>query len=147
MNIQPYLFFDGRCAEALDFYKLILGAEVLMLMHFKENPEEPKPGTVPPGSDDKVMHTSFRIGDSVLMASDGRCTGNPVFHGMVLTLNVKDAAEADRLYSAPGDGGQIQMPMTKTFFSPRFGMVADRFGISWMIIVPPASSEAPYLRH
>ena len=93
MNIQPYLFFDGRCAEALDFYKLILGAEVLMLMHFKENPEEPKPGTVPPGSDDKVMHTSFRIGDSVLMASDGRCSGQADFQGFPVFYPVSRETE------------------------------------------------------
>lgn len=134
MQVQPYLFFDGRCEEALEFYRAVLGAEVTMLMRFKENPDSPPPGMVPPGADDKVMHTSFRIGETEVMASDGRCTGKPSFQGISLSLSVPDAATADRLFAALADGGQVQMPLGKTFFSPRFGMVADRFGVSWMVI-------------
>jgi PhnB protein len=106
-----------------------------MLMRFKDNPEPHQPGMVPPGSENKVMHASFRIGDSTLMASDGRCLGKPNFQGFALSVTVPSDAEADRLFAALGDGGQVQMPMAKTFFSSRFGMVADRFGVSWMIIV------------
>src|ERR1700675_1877966 len=114
MLVQPYLFFDGRCEEALEFYKKALGAKVEMLMRFKENPDKPKPGMVPPGSDEKVMHTAFRIGDTVVMASDGRCQGKPSFQGFALSISAADEAEAERLFKALGDGGQVQMPMAKT---------------------------------
>jgi PhnB protein len=135
MQVQPYLFFDGRCEEAIEFYRRALGAEVTMLMRFKDSPEPPQPGMVPPGSENKVMHASFRIGEATVMASDGMCHGKPRFQGFSLSLIVPDEAEADRLFAALGDGGQVQMPLGKTFFSPRFGMVADRFGVSWMVVV------------
>jgi PhnB protein len=135
MQVQPYLFFDGRCEEAVEFYRKTLGAEVTMLLRFKDSPEPPQPGMVPPGSDNKVMHSSFRIGETTVMASDGRCLGRPSFQGFSLSLTAPNETEADRLFAALADGGQVQMPLTKTFFSPRFGMVADRFGVSWMIIV------------
>ena len=134
MQVQPYLFFDGRCEEALEFYKKALGAEVEMLLRFKDSPEPPQPGMCPPGSDDKVMHASFRVGDTQVMASDGRCQGKPAFQGFALTITAKSEAEADKLFNALGNGGQVQMPLAKTFFSPRFGMVADKFGVGWMVI-------------
>ena len=134
MLVQPYLFFDGRCEEAIEFYRSKLGAEVTMLMRFKENPEATA-GCMPPGAEDKVMHASLRIGDATVLASDGRCTGQPSFQGFALSLTASDADEAERLFAALGNGGQVQMPMAKTFFSPRFGMAADRFGVSWMILV------------
>jgi len=134
MQVQPYLNFDGRCEEALEFYRKALGAEVAMLMRFKDNPE-PQPGMTSPGSENKVMHASFRIGDSTIMASDGRCTGQSKFQGITLSLQPSTVAEAEKLFAALGDGGQVQMPLTKTFFSPSFGMVADRFGVSWMVVV------------
>ena len=134
MQVQPYLFFDGRCEEAIEFYKKTLGAQVEMMMRFKESPEPPKPGMCPPGSENKIMHSCFRIGDTQVMASDGRCTGKPMFQGFSLSITAKSEAEADRMFAALGEGGQVQMPMMKTFFSPRFGMVADRFGVGWMII-------------
>ena len=137
MQVQPYLFFDGRCEEAVEFYKKTLGVEVTMLMRFQDSPEPPQPGMVPPDSGHKVMHTSFRIGETTVLASDGRCQGAPGFQGFSLSLTVPTEAEAERLFGALGDGGQVQMPMTKTFFSPRFGMVADRFGVSWMVYVTP----------
>ena len=137
MQVQPYLFFDGRCEEAIAFYQEAIGAKVEMLMRFKDNPDPPHPGMCPPGSEDKVMHAALRIGDATVMASDGMAQGNPDFKGFSLSLDAKDEAEADRLFTALGDGGQVQMPMGKTFFSPRFGMVADRFGVSWMVIVLP----------
>ena len=139
MKVQPYLFFDGRCEEALEFYTRALGAEVLMLMRFKESPEPPPPGMVLPGSQNKIMHASMRIGESEVMASDGRSMGNPAFQGVSLSLSVSSGAEADRLFNALGEGGQVQMPIGKTFFSPRFGMVADRFGQSWMIVTTPTT--------
>ena len=137
MQVQPYLFFDGRCEEAVEFYRRALGAEVTMLMRMKDSPEPPQPGMCPPGSEDKVMHASFQIGDTTVMASDGRCSGQPVFQGFSLSLTARDEAECERLFAALGEGGQVQMPLSKTFFSPRFGMVADRFGVSWMVIVAP----------
>jgi PhnB protein len=135
MQVQPYLFFEGRTEEAIEFYKKVLGAKVENFMRFKENPDTPPPGMVPAGSDDKVMHSSFRIGDALVMASDGMCSGKPSFQGFSLTLEARDEAEADRLFAALAEGGEVQMPLAKTFFSPRFGMVADRFGVSWMVIV------------
>lgn len=137
MNVQPYLFFDGRCEEALEFYRKTIGAEVMMLMRFSESPEPCEPGMVPPGSENKVMHASFRVGDATLMASDGNCTGQAKFDGFSLSLTVPSVEEAHRFFAALGDGGQVQMPLMKTFFSPQFGMVADRFGVSWMIYVAP----------
>lgn len=135
MTVQPYLFFDGRCEEALEFYRRALGAEVTALMRFRESPEPCPEGMVPPGSEDKVMHASFRVGETELMASDGNCGGKPAFQGVSLTVSVPDAAAADRVFAALGEGGQVQMPLGPTFFSPKFGMVADRFGVSWMVIV------------
>jgi PhnB protein len=135
MHVQPYLFFDGRCEEALEFYKSALGAELVMLMRFRDSPDPPPPGMVPPGSEGKVMHASFRVGDTEVLASDGRCQGRPSFQGISLSLTVPDEATADRLFAALADGGQVQVPLGKTFFSPRFGMVADRFGVGWMVIV------------
>ena len=135
MQVQPYLSFDGRCEEALEFYRKALGAEVLMLMRYRESPEPPPPGMLPPGAENKVMHASLRIGDTTLMASDGHCQGRPGFQGISLSLTVANVAEAERRFAALADGGKVQMPLTKTFFSPGFGIVADRFGVSWMVHV------------
>lgn len=135
MHIQPYLFFNGRCEEALAFYQGALGAELTQLMRMKESPEPPPPGMMPPGSEDKIMHASLRIGDTTLMASDGNCQGQASFQGFSLSLTPADPAEAERLFTALGDGGKVQMPLARTFFSPCFGMVEDRFGVSWMIYV------------
>ena len=135
MLVQSYLFFDGRTEEAIEFYKKALGAKVEMVMRYKEAPEAPPPGMVPPGSENKVMHSSFRIGETVVMASDGNCAGKPAFNGFSLSITVANEGEADRVFAALGDGGQVQMPLAKTFFSPKFGMVADKFGVSWMVIV------------
>jgi PhnB protein len=135
MLTQPYLFFDGRCEEALDFYRDVLGAEVTMLMRYRDAPEPPPPGMIAPGSENKVMHAALRIGESALMASDGRCAGRPSFDGFSLSLTVADEAEADRVFSALAEGGEVQMPLAKTFFSARFGMLKDRFGVGWMVNV------------
>jgi PhnB protein len=132
MQVQPYLFFDGRCEEAAEFYRRALGAEVVSLVRFKDSPD---PTMVAPGSEDKVMHMRLRFGDTIVFASDGRCQGKANFQGFSLSLTVSNEADADRLFASLADGGQAQMPLTKTFFSPRFGMVADRFGVSWIIYV------------
>ncbi|MGB6176384.1 MAG: VOC family protein [Methylocella sp.] len=134
MQVQPYLSFEGRCEEAVEFYRKALGAEVTMLKRFKESPD---PGMCSPGSLDKVMHMSFQIGDTTLLASDGRCTGQPSFQGFSLCLTVPNDSEAERLFASLAEGGQVRMPLTKTFFSSRFGMAADRFGVPWMISVTP----------
>ena len=136
MQTQTYLFFEGRCEEAVKFYQTAVGAQVMMLMRFKDCPD---PAMASPGSADKVMHVSMRIGDSTVMASDGRCTGNLAFDGISLALSVPTEAEADRTFAALGDGGQVAMPLTKTFFSPKFGMVKDQFGITWMVMVEQAA--------
>jgi PhnB protein len=133
MQVQPYLFFDGRCDEALDFYKKTVGADVKMLMRFKDSPD---PAMCTGASADKVMHAQFQIGDTAVLASDGRCQGQPKFDGFALAISAKSEADADKMFAALGDGGQVTMPMAKTFFSPRFGMLADKFGVQWMILVP-----------
>jgi PhnB protein len=131
--VEPYLFFDGRCDEALEFYRQTLDAEVTALFRFKDSPD---PTMRMPGVDDnKVMHANFRIGETQVMASDGHCTGRPSFQGFALSLTVPTEAETDQRFGALAKGGKVQMPLAKTFFSPRFGMVADRFGVMWMIIV------------
>jgi PhnB protein len=132
MQIQPYLSFEGRCDEAVQFYQSALGAEVQMIMRFKDAPDS---GMTPPGSADKVMHTAIKIGDSIILATDGRCTGSPGFTGISLSLDVADEAQAEQKFAALADGGKITMPLMKTFFAPKFGMVQDRFGIQWMIVV------------
>ena len=135
-KIQPYLMFNGRCQEAIDFYREVLGAEVQMLLRFKEAPDAPPPGMVPENWGEKVMHSELKIGDTVLMASDGCAVTSTEFKGFSLTAQVANEADADRVYAALSARGQATMPLTKTFFSPRFGMLTDRFGISWMVIVP-----------
>jgi PhnB protein len=135
MRVEPYLFFNGRCEEAVEFYKKALGAEVAMLMRFKDSPEPHAPGMLPPGSENKVMHVSFRVGDTTVMASDGFCKGQTDFQGLSLSLTVSNETEADRVFAALADGGHVQMPLNKTFWSPRFGMVTDRFGLGWMVTV------------
>jgi PhnB protein len=139
MQVQPYLFFDGRCEEAIEFYRKAVGAEVTMQMRYKESPEPHQPGMIPPGAENKIMHANLRIGDTQVMASDGHCLGKPNFQGFALTLSVANEAEADRSFAALSDGGQVRMPLAKTFYSPRFGMVADRFGVLWMVLAAPKS--------
>ena len=134
MHTQIYLFFDGRAEEALDFYKNTLGIEVEMLMRFKDAPPEAQAGCAP-GSENKVMHSCFNLGDQRVMASDGRNEGKPNFEGFALSLSAKDEAEADRLFAALSEGGQVRQPMMKTFFSPKFGVLADKFGVGWMVMV------------
>lgn len=131
MIVQAYLDFNGRCEEAVHFYRDALDAKVNMLMRFQEAPE----GQCAGGTGDKVMHVSFRIGDTEVMASDGRCTGQTAFQGISLSLALKDKAEAKRYFDALTEGGTVEMPLTKTFWSPCFGMVTDRFGVSWMVNV------------
>jgi PhnB protein len=132
MNVQPYLFFDGRAEEAIEFYKKAIGAQVEMMMRWKDSPEK---GGCTPQNENKVMHASVKVGDVVVMASDGRCEGTPDFKGFALALTAKTEAEADKLFNALSAGGQVQMPLAKTFFSPKFGMCADKFGVGWMIMV------------
>jgi PhnB protein len=132
MHVQPYLDFNGRCDEALEFYKKAVGAEVAMLMRWKDSPDK---SMCTAENADKVMHSQFQIGDSAIMASDGRCSGTPNFHGIALTISAKTEAEADKLFNGLAEGGQVTMPLAKTFFSPKFGMVADKFGVGWMVLV------------
>ncbi|MCC6493896.1 MAG: VOC family protein [Pirellulales bacterium] len=133
MHVLPYLYFNGRCEEALNFYQKAIGAEIAAMMRFSESPEQCSEGPAPPA--EKIMHAEFNVGSTKIMASDGMCTGEPAaFQGISLSLAVDDVAKAEQLFHALGEGGQVQMPMTETFFSPRFGMVADKFGVSWMVI-------------
>lgn len=136
MAIEPYLFFNGCCEAAIAFYQKALGAEVRMLMRYKESPEPPPPGMVPAGWDDKIMHVSLRVGDATVMASDG-CSDGPAFKGFSLSLTAANEADAGRKFAALSEGGQIQMPLGKTFWSPCFGMVTDKFGVGWMVTVAP----------
>ena len=132
---SPYLFFEGRCEEAVEFYKTAVGAEVAMMMRYKEAPEPP-PGPMPAGYETKIIHAQLKIGPTLLMMSDGRCLGKATFQGFAISLMVPTEAEAKKRFAALSEGGQVQAPLSKTFFSPSFGMVIDRFGVFWMVLVP-----------
>ena len=134
MPIQPYLTFNGRCEEAIDFYRRALGAEVNMMLRFNQAPDQ---GMVQPGMADKVMHADIKIGDGTVLMSDGMCTAQQGFEGFALSFTVNDEADAERRFNALADGGEVRMPIGKTFFSPRFGIVQDKFGVAWMIYVTP----------
>ena len=140
MQVQSYLMFNGRTEEALEFYRKAIGAKVETMMRFKDAPE----GQCAPGAENKVMHSSFKVGDTVLMASDGMCSGEPKteFKGISLTLNPKTEAECERLFHALADGGQVFQPLIKTFFSPKFGVVTDKFGVNWMVLVDQDVAQA-----
>ncbi len=129
MHVEPYLYFDGRCEEAVDFYRRALGAELVTLVRFKDNPGTPAPA----GAEEKVMHASLRFGSTIVLASDGQRRGTPSFQGFSLALTAADGSEAERLFAALAAGGQVQMPLMSTAFSPRFGMIIDRFGVLWTI--------------
>jgi PhnB protein len=134
MPIQPYLMFNGRCEEAIEFYRKALGAQVQMMLRFKEAPDQ---SMMAPGNGDKIMHAALNISDGVVLASDGMCTGQQAFEGFSLSFTVKDEADAARRFNALADGGEVRMPLGKTFFSPSFGAVADKFGVGWLIYVEP----------
>lgn len=136
MFIQPYLFFEGSCEAAVEFYKRAVGAEIKLLVRIKDAPDPPPASMVPPGSENKILHVTLQIGDSQLLASDGRCSGKPDFQGFSLSLSLPGSTEAERAFGALSDGGTVDMPLAKTFFSPRFGMLTDRFGVRWMVTVP-----------
>jgi PhnB protein len=138
--VQSYLFFSGNCEEALEFYKSALGAEIEMVMRFDENPDPPPPGMLAPGFEKKVMHASFRLGASQIMASDG-CGPGGGFSGFSLSLAVATEAEADQYFAALSEGGKVTMPLGQTFWSPRFGMLEDKFGIGWMLNVVPSPEK------
>jgi PhnB protein len=139
MHIRSYLVFNGRCEEAIEFYKQALGAKVEVMMRFKEAPGDHK---CSPGTENHIMHACLRIGDTAVMASDGMAQSKPEFKGFSLALNAKNEAEADRLFAKLSEGGQVHMPLGKTFFSPRFGTVADKFGVSWMVVVEQPAAKA-----
>lgn len=133
MRVEAYLFFDGRAEEAIEFYKEALGAKVSVLMRFRDSPDPPSPEMVPPGSEDKIMHANLDFGEGQMMISDGRCSGRQSFSGFSLSLTAKDSAGAERLFNALAIGGKVDRPLGKTFWSPCFGMLTDRFGVGWMI--------------
>lgn len=141
MQIQPYLFFDGRCEEAAEFYRQTVGAEVVFMMRFKDSPQPP-PADSPAPDPNKIMHMSLRIGETTLMASDGNCTGKPEFNGFSLAVSVKTVTDAERIFNSLAAGGRVQMPLTQTFFAQRFGMLADKFGLGWMIMTEAAQPAA-----
>ena len=132
MPVQTYLDFDGRTEEAHAFYREVLGAEVTEVIRFQDSPDGGMP--VPPGGAQKILHSTFRINGTELMATDGACTGHPQFKGVMLTLTTPTDAEALRLFNALAEGGEVRMPMGKAFFASSFGEVADRFGVSWMVL-------------
>ncbi len=133
MQVQPYLFFNGRADEAIEFYCTKLGAEVTKIMRFNEMPEADK-GVISPGSENKIMHAGLRFGPSEVFVSDGMNSGETNFEGISLSLSATDNAEAERLFGLLAEGGKIQMPMEETFFAARFGAVEDKFGVSWLVM-------------
>ncbi|QIG47311.1 VOC family protein [Nordella sp. HKS 07] len=145
MQVQPYLSFEGRAEEALDFYAKAIGAKVGVKMRFKEAPPMEMSGNgcadmgAPPAhSAEKIMHSEFKVGDSLIMATDGMCSGNTNFTGISLALQAKDDAEAKKIFDALSQGGKVQQPLIKTFFASSFGMVADKFGVGWMVVTAQA---------
>ena len=132
VKIEPYLNFAGRCEEAVAFYQTAIGAHMEFMMRFKDSPDPLPPGMVPPGHENRVMHVSLRVGDSILMASDG-CDNEHKFSGFSLSLAYMSAEEAQQVFAALGEGGKVEMPLGKTFWAPLFGMVTDKFGVTWMV--------------
>ena len=143
MKLEPYLFFNGRCEEAIAFYQQALGAEVTMQMRMNEAPDPPPPGAIPAGFENKIMHANLRIGEMNLMVSDGNSNMQPSFKGFTLSLGVDDSAQAERAFNALSVGGKVVMPLGKTFWSPCFGMLEDRFGVGWMVITQDGSAPSP----
>lgn len=135
-KIEPYLFFEGRCEEAIAFYREALDAEVQMVMRYEDSPEPPEEGCLPAGSENKIMHSALTIGGALVMMSDGQCSGEATFKGINLSLTVPDEATVDRYFDALAEGGTVHMPPGETFWSKRFCMVQDRFGVGWMIGLP-----------
>lgn len=133
LSVQPYLFFNGRCEEALNFYRDAIGADTQIVMRFKDSPQPHKDAMAEDG--DKVMHATITIGETMLLASDGECEGAAKFEGFSLAINVPDESEADRVFNALAKGGKVEMPLTPTFWAPKFGMLADKFGVGWMVSV------------
>ncbi len=134
-TITPYIFLSGRCEEALNFYRDALGAQIDVIMRYNESPEPIPPGMLQEGFETKVMHSSFRIGGNLMMASDG-CDDKSTLHGFKLALSVASEEEAHKAFNALANGGTIEMPLTATFWSPFYGMVKDRFHVKWMVMVP-----------
>jgi PhnB protein len=133
MKLEPYLFFNGRAEEAIEFYKSALGAKVNMLMRMKDSPQQPA-GGIQPGAENKIMHANLSIGGANLLVSDGRCQGATNFEGVALSFTASSDAECEKLFTALAEGGKIAMPLGKTFFASSFGMVTDRFGVPWMVL-------------
>ncbi|MFG6440466.1 VOC family protein [Roseateles sp. LKC17W] len=133
MKVEPYLFFDGQCEAAIAFYQQALGATVEFMMRYGDSPEPPPEGTLPPGSAHKIMHASLCIGEARVMVSDDVYSGEGGFKGFSLSLDFADEAAARAVFAALSEGGQVSMPLGKTFWSPLFGMVSDRFGVGWMV--------------
>ena len=133
-TVQPYLFFGGRCEEALAHYRTAIGADVEMVMRYSDSPEPLPPGLLAPGFESKIMHSSFRVGDTTIMASDG-CEPGATYTGFSLALSFPTEAEVERAFAALADGGAVKMPLVKTFWSPLYGQLVDRFGVEWMVMV------------
>jgi PhnB protein len=136
--VQPYLFYEGRCEEAIEFYRKALDAKVDMMMRYDDNPEPPPESMIPPGNGHKIMHAALNVAGSIFMLSDGLCSGKTGFQGFSLSVQAADEAEARRRFDALADGGKVNMPLAPSFFSPAFGMLTDRFGVGWMVVVPQA---------
>ncbi len=138
MAVLAYLDFDGKCEEALQFYCQTFGAEIKALMRFEQSPEPAPEGMMPPNTGHKVMHSELKIGDSVVMASDCHCSGNPKFQGISLTYSSPSTATIEKVFAGLSAGGKVEMPLSKTFWSPLFGTVTDRYGVTWMVMAEAA---------
>ncbi len=138
-TLAPYLFFAGRCDEALEFYKHALGATVAMLMRFNESPDATPEGMLQKGFENKVMHATVQIGKLTVMCSDG-CNDKSTFDGFRLALSLSSEDSCTGVFNSLAEGGKIDMPLSKTFWSPLYGMVTDKFGVGWMVMVPGEQS-------
>lgn len=139
MHVQTTLNFFGRTEQALEFYCRAVDAEILFLLRFRQSPDQ---SFARPGLENKIYHATFRVGSTVLMASDCGCTESPsgsVFAGFSLVLHAATREEAERFFARLCDDGHIEIPLTETCFATRYGIVVDQFGISWKIIVESAA--------
>ncbi|MFI5093961.1 MAG: VOC family protein [Candidatus Acidiferrales bacterium] len=139
MQLNPYLLFNGQCEEAFKFYEKCLGGKIEMLSTFGDSPMAKQ---VPPEWYGKVMHASLKLGDGmILMGSDPPPDNYQVPQGFSVSLSVKDPAETERIFNELAQDGKVTMPIQKTFWSPRFGMLVDRFGIPWILNCEQAATQ------
>jgi len=129
MNVQTYLFFDGRCEEAIEFYKAVFGADLLYSMRFREGP----PNLVTAENEEKIFHATMRFGETVINLSDDLKQERGSFGGFAILAHLDNDASAEEAFESLQEGGRVGMPIQEVFWASRYGIVTDRFGVTWKI--------------